>query len=469
VKKLNNIIPKNMSNELLIKTYELIKKTIEMRSSSAAENSMTLLNKKMDLSELKEYDLTITPNGQFYRKDKQGFLAALMKKMYDDRVQYKQKMLESKQKYEQTPNDQLSIEISRYHNLQLAKKIQLNSAYGACANKYFRWFDLKNAEAITMAGQLSIRWIEKKLNSYLNDLLKTQNEDYVIAIDTDSVYVSFDSLVRKVYGQPEVWNKERIVDFLDKIAEQKIEPYIDQAYKELADYVNAYAQKMKMKRENIADKAIWTAKKRYIMNVWDSEGVRYKEPSLKMMGIEAIRSSTPSVCREYITNTLNLIMNSGEEEMQEYIANIKKEFKSLSFNEVAFPRGVSLTSTKINQYGKSYIEPYENKDGTYKKGTPIQVKGSILYNNMLKKLNLTNKYEIISDGEKIKFTYLKIPNPIQDTVIAAPNGLPEEFGLEKYIDYDLQFEKSYLTPTNKILEVIGWNHEKVQTLEDWFS
>ena len=157
----------------------------------------------------------------------------------------------------------------------MARKIQLNSAYGAIGNQYFRYYNLANAEAITLSGQVSIRWIERKVNSYLNKLLKTEDHDYVIASDTDSIYICLDLLVRHVFDVQSV-SAERVVDFLDAAAKDRIEPFIDRSYKELADYVGAYEQKMFMKRENIANKGIWTAKKRYILNVWDSEGVRYE-------------------------------------------------------------------------------------------------------------------------------------------------------------------------------------------------
>lgn len=434
----------------------------DVKRSRMTADVDNFLNKKVSTEVLQKYNLTMTPNGEVYRKDFQGFLPKLMAKMYDDRTMYKKKMLEAKKEYEKNPSRELEIDISRYHNLQLAKKIQLNSAYGALANKYFRWFDLRNAEAITMSGQLSIRWIEKALNDWLNDILKTKNHDYVVAIDTDSVYVCFDKLI-------ELIEPDDKVDYMAKVADELIEPFINKSYQQLADYCNAYDQKMIMKRENIADKAIWTAKKRYIMNVYDSEGVRYSEPKLKMMGIEAIRSSTPGVCRDYIKKTLELIMSSDETSVQKYIAQIRDEFSTLPFEKVAFPRSVSFTTWKTRSDGSRYPDTYSDSKLIYKKGTPIQVKGALLYNHYLDKYNLTKKYEQVNDGEKIKFSYLKKPNPIHDTVISCPDVLPPEFRLEDYIDYNTQFVKGYLDPIEAILGVIGWSSEKKSTLEDFFS
>lgn len=422
----------------------------------------SLLNEEVNTDFLLEDDITMTPNGQLYRKDIKGFLPDLMQTMYDDRTKYKKLMLQCKQEYEKNPTKELEFDISKYHNLQHAKKIQLNSAYGALANKYFRWFDLENAEAITMAGQLSIRWIEKKINQYLNRILGTKGRDFVLAVDTDSVYICFDKMI-------ELTNPSNPIDFLDKIAKEKIEPFIDKMYQELATYTNAAAQKMYMKRENIADKAIWTAKKRYIMNVYDSEGVRYSEPKLKMMGIEAIRSSTPGVCREYIKKTLQLLMSADEVAVQKYIVQIRQEFNTLSFEQVAFPRSVNFTTWKTKADGGRYPDTYADKNTIYKKGTPIQVKGALLYNHYIDKYNLAKKYEKINNGEKIKFAYLKKPNPFHDTVISCIDVLPKEFNLDNYIDYNMQFVKGYLDPIDTILNAVGWKSEKISTLESFFS
>ena len=209
----------------------------------------------------------------------------------------------------------------------MAKKISLNSAYGAIGNNWFRYYDLLIATAITTSGQLSIRWIEKALNIHLNKILKTKDIDYVIASDTDSVYITFDALVSKLFGEgPE---PRKVVNFLDKLAKEKLEPFIDKSYTALASHMNAYDQKMQMAREVIADKGIWTAKKRYILNVHDSEGVRYKEPKLKMMGIEAVKSSTPAPCREKIKGAMNIIMGGTEKELNTFIQDFRDEFMSL--------------------------------------------------------------------------------------------------------------------------------------------
>ena len=229
-----------------------------------------ILNQSLNFELYKDY--AICANGAMYRKDVRGFLPELMEKIYNERVIFKKKMLAAEQEYEKTKNKELVKEIARCNNIQMARKIQLNSAYGAIGNQYFRYYKLANAEAITLSGQVSIQWIMNRANSYLNKVLKTDGEDYVIASDTDSLYINMGPLVETVYKGREK-TTEGIVTFLDKICQVEFEKYIESSYQELAEYVNAYDQKMIMKRECIADRGIWTAKKRYILNVWDSEGV----------------------------------------------------------------------------------------------------------------------------------------------------------------------------------------------------
>jgi len=399
-------------------------------------------------------DSAVCANGAMFRTDIRGFLPELMEKIYTERTIYKKKMLAAKQKYEDTKDPKLVKDIATFNNIQMARKIQLNSAYGAIGNEYFRYYKLENAEAITLSGQVSIRWIEDRLNNYLNKLLKT-DDDYVIAVDTDSVYLNLGPLVETIYQGREK-TSEDVISFLDKVSQTKLEPYIESSYQKLASYVNAYEQKMIMKRENIADRGIWTAKKRYILNVWDSEGVRYNEPKLKMMGIEAVKSSTPAPCRQMIKDVLKLIMTKTEDDVINFIEKCRTKFQSLPPEDISFPRTVSN------------VKKYRSVNAIYEKGTPIHARGALLFNHYVKKNNLTQKYSLINNGEKIKFCYLKRPNPIQENVISFIQQFPEELNLDKYIDYDLQFNKSFLEPLKIILDSIGWQAERTANLESFF-
>ena len=413
-----------------------------------------ILNQKLDFEEYKDY--AVCANGAMYRKDVRGFLPELMEKMYNERVIFKKKMIEAKKQYEKTKDKQLLKEIARCNNIQMAKKISLNSAYGAVGNQYFRYYKLENAEAITLSGQVAIRWIENKMNQYLNKILKTDGVDYVIASDTDSIYLNLGPLVEDVYkGRKKT--TESIVTFLDKICEVELEKYIEGCYQELANYVNAYDQKMQMKRENIADRGIWTAKKRYILNVWDSEGVRYEEPKLKMMGIEAVKSSTPAPCRQMIKDALKLMMSGTEDEVIAYIEKCREKFEKLPPEQISFPRSVSD------------VQKYQSPATIYSKGTPIHVRGALLYNHYVKEKKLSHKYSIINNGEKIKFCYLKKPNPIHENIISFIQQFPKELNLDKYIDYELQFEKAFLDPLKSILDCIGWEVTKTATLDSFFN
>ena len=351
--------------------------------------------------------------------------------------------------------DQTEKEVTKWSNFQMARKIQINSLYGALGNQYFRHYRLDNAEAITLTGQVSIRWIERKVNEFCNKALKTENQDYVIASDTDSIYINLGPLVSAVIpaGTP----TERTVEILNNFCEDKIVPFIDRSYDELSDYLNCMERTLVMKRECIAEKGIWTAKKRYILNVWDNEGVRYNSAKLKMMGIEAVKSSTPAPCRTYIKECLDIIMGGTEEELIQYIERTRAEHASLPPDKVAFPR-------TANNLWK-----FRDPTTLYRKSTPIHVRGSLLHNHYLKERGVEHKYNVINDGEKIKFCFLKKPNPIGENVMAFISEFPKEFGLHDYLDYDIMYEKGFIDPLRAILDVIGWKTERTTTLDDFFS
>jgi len=434
----------------LIMQYNISPETLrETRHSSASVEG--ILNGEVSI----DGDDCVCANGAQYRKDVRGFLPELMEKIYDERSIYKRNMIEAKKKYEKEPSLTLEKKISKFNNFQMARKIQLNSAYGAIGNEYFRYYKLANAEAITLSGQVSIRWIENKINTYLNKLLSTSDKDYVIASDTDSIYLNLGPLVDKFFRNKSD-DKVRIVDLLDKICKDKLEPFIDASYEELATYVAAYDQKMIMKRENIADRGIWTAKKRYILNVWDSEGVRYSEPKMKIMGLETARSSVPQYFRDRLKKAFRLIMSSDNDTVIEFIDNCKKETREAVVADIAFPRGCNGVT--------KYRHPRE----IYQKGTPIHVRGALLYNHYIKDKKIQHKNAFIQEGEKIKFVYLKVPNPIQENVISFFQDLPSEFNLEKYIDHDKQFNKAFYEPLRSVLECIGWKPERTGSLMEFF-
>jgi len=407
-----------------------------------------LLEKKVDTSD----GNCVAANGTMYKRDIQGMLPRIIQKEYNDRVIYKKKMLEADQMYANTKDKKYEKLARKFYIIQHSKKISLNSAYGAIGNKYFRYYDHRQAEAITMSGQLNIKWIEKRLNEYFNKLYNT-DDDYIIASDTDSVYINMAPLV-KMTGATD---KDKIVKALDTFCSERLEPYIAKVYKELGDYMNVRENKMVMKREAIADRGIWTAKKRYILNVHNSEGVQYPEPKLKIMGIEAVKTSTPLPVREKLRESFKILMSGNETQMKDFVINFKREFEHMTPEQIGFPRSINN------------IEKYSDTTSIYKKGTPMHVKGALLYNHLLKTNKVAHKYQRIYNGDKGKFVHLR-KNIWNANVITFIADLPKEFDMHKSIDYDLQFNKSFMEPLRFILEAIKWRVDASETsnLEDFF-
>lgn len=415
----------------------------------------TDMDSLLEMSKELSPEFAVTANGHMFARNAQGVFPEIIEGMFKERQQYKKKMLAVKQEYEKTSDSELLKDISKYNNFQMARKIQLNSLFGACANEYFRYFDNRIAEGITLTGQYIIQFVAKELNAYMNKICNTTDVEYVFYADTDSCYVTLDALVQKFFANR---SKERLIGVIDKLCEEQLVKVLNNACKKVGLYTNAFApEKVYFKREAIADNGIWVAKKRYALNVYDNEGVRYAEPDLKVMGLEIVRSSTPEVIREALKESVKIALTADEATLQKHILQVEERFKTLPVEDISFPRSVNG------------MAKYHSQGSIYSKGTPMHVRGALLYNDLLKKKKLDKKYTLIKEGDKIKFVYLKEPNSIRENCIAFSSKLPAEFGLDIYIDYDMMFQKTFLDPLDTIIKSVGWNSKPVATLEDLFS
>lgn len=454
------ILQYNISPETIVESEDY---TPQMRDMADRASVDSFLREEVDTEYLKSKNLTMTPNGQFFRTDKEGFMSVITRKMFTDRQMYKKNMINAQKEYEKEKDEArravLQNDISRFKNLQLSKKVCLNSLYGSCGTPYFRFYDLRIAMAITLSGQLSIKWIEGKINTYLNDILKTEKKDYVIASDTDSIYLCLNELVDKTIKEKNITIDDReVIKFLDRVCETKIQPFIDASYKRLSVLTNAYDQKMIMKREALCNKGIWTAKKRYILNVFNQEGVEYETPEIKVMGLEVKKSSTPNFFKEKMEKCIEIVINKTEGDLIEYIAQVRKDMEKEPPSNIAFPRGLN----NLKKYSNS-------GDILFKDKCPIHVRGAIIYNHLIQANKLEKKYEMIKEGEKVKFIYLRLPNPAKNSnIISFPSIIPEELDLIRYIDHEKQFQTAFVEPFKTITDKIGWRTERTASLLDFF-
>ena len=403
---------------------------------------------------------SLAANGSLYSMSKSGFLPDLMRKLYNGRAVEKKQMLNYESELEKVRVNSSVEEIKRLESLittkdsiQNALKTLMNSGYGALANKGFRFFDQRLAEGITKTGQLIIQTAERNANEYINKLTKI-NEDVVLASDTDSIYIHMTSFVDKFAKDK---TKIQKVEFLEKAAIEKIVPYLNNKFNDIVDPLNWNRDLLVFKLEVVADRGFWSAKKKYALNVYSSEGVRYEKPKLKIKGLQIIQSSTPSKVRKYMKRCLEILLLEDQKTLHQYVRDVEQEYMTLSVEDIAYPRGVNN------------IKHFANVTNIYSKGTPIGVRAALLHNHYVNKLGLDKKYSKISEGDKVKFTYLKIPNPIHENVIAFNGKLPQEFGIHKYVNYRMMFEKSFLLPIEKLLVHAGWTAEEKATLDGLFD
>jgi DNA polymerase elongation subunit (family B) len=413
-----------------------------------------LIDHEVNTSELHKNNWSMTANGQSFTRTKKGIFPELIEFYFTSRQVAKKEMLAAQTMYEETKDKKYLGLISSLNSKQMAAKILMNSLYGAMGNIHFRYYDIRIAEGITMTGQFLIRSVAKKLNEFVNKEVGTKDVDYSFYADTDSTYITLGALVEKNLAGKE---KSAIVDVLDKYCATQIEPTINDACESISDYLNTYQRKIKFKREIIADRGIWIAKKRYAVNVYNSEGVAYDPPKLKVLGMEIVRSSTPAPVRKALKEAVAIALTKDETTLRKYVVDLEARWHSLEPEDIAFPRGVNGI--------KEYAEP----NSIFRKGTPIHVRGALIYNHLVTSKELEKKYQLIQEGDKIKFLYLREPNPLGTHVITFAGEVPPEFKIREYIDYDKMFEKSFLEPLNSLLSCIGWQVKETASLEGLFG
>ena len=396
-------------------------------------------------------------NGSYFTTQIEGFIPILIERTFNQRKEAKNKMIELEKEYEKTKNKDLLPRIAALKIRQSVKKILANSLYGCLGNPAFVYSSPELATAVTVTGQVIIRKAEMAMNSYIQHLTK-DDKDYVIAVDTDSVYLNLDAVVQKISEKTTIKN---VTQFINDICEQKIQPEFKKEMELLSATLGCPENKIFFKREAIASAGMFIAKKRYALLVQDLEGVRFTEPKLKIMGLETARSSTPSVVRSKLKDSIKIILTKTPEELSKYVDEFYDKFMQLPIEDIASPRGVKG------------IAKYKDATDIYKSGTPIATKAALLHNAYLKKTNLTKEVPEIKENDKIKFVFVKVPNPYgmggRDAVIGFIGKPPEKFQLEKYIDRKKQFDKTFGEPLDNILQAIGWSINQQVTLESFFG
>lgn len=440
----------NIGPETLIPEDELPPRLAKIKEDHTFDD---LLNERIDLSPLDDHGVTMTANFEFYTKDKMSFFSEIKRELYTQRKVFKKKMLEAEQEIVNVETDEQKrfwgdIK-SKNNNMQMGLKILLNGGYGALANKHFLYYKVENAEAITLSGQLVNKWTCSHIDQFLQRVLDTDDHTWVYS-DTDSGYFTIDAFVKQL---PKDKTDAEIVDLCDQFGEEVISPEIEARCQRLADYTRAYEQKMMWERETIAKRAVFVAKKKYVMAVLDNEGTRYKpdQPKIKIMGMESVKGGMPDFSKEALVACYTAALEGDESKVHQIVADTESYFHSLGVNDIALVKNVNN------------IEKWEHDVNLYKSGTPMHVKAAIIHNMMVDKVE-AKRVPKIESGSKIKYVELNVPNPTRQSVIAFDTFMPSEFEIEPYVNYELMFEKAFLQPLQIFLDAVGWHREEVNTL-----
>lgn len=400
---------------------------------------------------LVKQNATITGCGTVFSRSKKGFVPALMERLFELRAEHSANETKYTELAAKTKDPEAEALSKIYANKSYAIKILLNSGYGALSNEFYRFFADLIAESFTLSGQLAIKTVEKFVNDNLNKFMGTTDIDYICAIDTDSIYIKLDAIVEKHCTDVDP------VDYLEDFS-STIQGWIQEGLEHLYKQTNVFQKKLFMSMEAIGP-AIWVAKKRYVMSLPSFKKIRYNPPKIKVMGIEAVRSTTPAIVREWITTAIPMaLMDNSDNDLKKYIDDKWEEFLKLSFDDIAMPKGTND------------LEKYADSKMIYGPKTPMHVRGALLFNNYIKRMGWEQDIDLIKSGDKVKSMYLKLPNPLMENVISIPEELPGSMkDFYDYIDYETQFDKTFLDPFKRITSAAGINLSSNIQIGDFYG
>jgi len=435
-------------------------------------SSRLMLERKPRWELFEGLDISMGANGATYDRSRPSVLTTLIVELLAARKEYRkiaengEKELEAvKLKLRDDPKNpellqqkhDLEYTVANFDLKQRMTKVLNNSLYGCLGNEFFRFYDTENAEAITVTGQFAIQYVEREINAFLNKRLGTVDFNYIIAADTDSNYINLEPMVKKYL--PNETNKKKIVDFIDKVCKQILEPEINRIFAEIRDeFIHGNGNFLAMKREVIAEKGIWTKKKRYVLSIWDKEGIRYDKPKLKYTGLEMKGATIPKCSRDAMKRCCEIILHGTQEELYEFVEQYYQTFMTKDIPEIAISKGVKN------------LEKYTDPRTIAAAGSPQHVRGSLMYNYLLVEKGLESVYTPILEGEKIKLVHLKEYNPTHQNAIAFPAGmLPPEFGLNEYVDKESMYKKGFLEPMGRIADAAKWSLVKKANIDNLFD
>jgi DNA polymerase elongation subunit (family B) len=342
---------------------------------------------------------------------------------------------------------------SRQHTM----KIVSNSLYGALGAPGFRFYDIDNAESITLTGRTVIKHAMNKGDEWFTKQTGV-DKDYVIYVDTDSNYFSAKPIIDLMESKfNRDLSRDEKIDITYKTS-QAVEAYINSSWDEFCKhFLNSNKHFLNIKQEYVAEAGFWIAKKRYAQKIISEKGVKIskltdgkKEWKLDVKGMDVVRSNFPSAFRSLMSTILIGILDKTEKlKIDDIIIKFKEEIPKKPLMDIMFPVGVKEL--------KKYQTDSSGTFAAYKTGTPVHVKSALNYNNLLDHFKITTSQKII-DNEKIKWTYLK-PNRfgLDSCAVKGFNDPPEIISfITEHIDYDKVFERALVNKLTDFYSALNW-------------